>query len=319
MDKLTLLQFYRKAIKVIGFQENIKKEGWMPKLGPNDFRSVIRHGNYKGKRAVMKVSPHENLLSIVRDYRRYQRGTKGKPVVRIPSILRSGKIRGAQYLVQQSAPGSERILKNYPLSAQTEKEEVARLYWNTVNHFPSFDFGQWAISDYFLERVDKWFTIGRENGAVKFGFISQEEKDKTVRLIFSNLGKLKTEPFFAHFANTDIVKSGKEYYIWDSVIVPKPEAMGIALWIWGATLYAYKLPPTRWLEEVEAWTKTFVRLAPKNRRQNLRLKIKINLRERMLGSLLVDLPLKRSPFHTLSRKETTQATKIVRAVLGSLL
>ena len=319
MDKLTLLQFYRKAIEVVGFQEDKKEKSWMPKLGPNDFRSVVRQGSYRGKRAVIKVSPHENLLVIARDYEHYQKATIGQPVVKVPLILRSGKIKGAQYLIQQSAPDGGRILKNYPLSTRAEKEEVATLYWNTVSYFPEFYLGQWAVSDYFLERLDKWFAIGKENGAVKSGFISQKEKDRTAELIFSNLKKMKMEPFFTHFANTDIIKSSKKYYIWDSTIVPKPEAAGIALWIWGATLYAYKLPPARWLEEVRAWTRTFARLAPKSRQQNLRLKIRINLLERMLGSLLVDLPLKRSPFYKLSQKEVARATKMARAVLYSLL
>lgn len=319
MDKQTLLQFYRKVVAVTGFRENKKEKGWMPKLAPNDYRSVIKHGAYKGKQVVIKVSPHEDLLAVAKDYRCYQKATAGKPVVRVPLILRSGRIKGVQYLIQQSAPAGERILKNHPLSTQAEKEEVAGLYWNTVSHFPEFNFGQWAMSDYFLERIDWWFTVGRESGAVKSGFISQEEKDRAVELIFSNLGKLEIEPFFSHFANTDIVKVGGEYYIWDSTVVPKPEAAGIALWIWGATLYAYKLPPARWLKEVESWIGTFVKFAPKNRQQNLRLKIRINLLERMLGSLLVDLPLKRSPFHNLSQKEVRQATRVARAVLNSLL
>lgn len=319
MDKQTLLQFYRKVAAITGFQEDKKKKGWMPKLGPDDFRSIIRQGNYKGRKAVIKVSPYEDLLAIARDYRRYQSGTKGKPVIRVPLILRSGKVKGAQFLIQQSAPDGERMLKNYPLSTLTKKEEVARLYWNTVRYFPLFNFDRWTISDYFLERLDRWFTIGRESGAVESGFISQKEKSRAVELTFSNLGKLKIESFFAHFANTDIVKSGGEYYIWDSAIVPKPEAAGIALWIWGATLYAYKLPLVRWLKEIKVWIETFVKFAPKNRRQNLRLKIRINLLERMLGSLLVDLPLKRSPFHNLSQREVKQATKVVRAVLSSLL
>lgn len=319
MDKQTLLQFYRKTVMITGFQEDKKEKSWMPKLGPNDFRSVIRQGSYRKKRAVIKVSPHEDLLAIVRDYKRYQKATRGQPVVRVPLIMRSGKIKGAQYIIQQSAPDGERILKNYPLSTQAEKEEVAELYWNTVSHFPPFDFSRWAVSDYFLERLDKWFSVGRENDAVKQGFISQEEKNKAVGLIFSNSRKLKIEPFFAHFANSDIVKAGGNYYIWDATIVPKPEAAGIALWIWGATLYAYELLPARWLKEVRAWINTFLKLAPRNHQKDLRLQVRVNLLERMLGSLLVDLPLKRSPFHSLSQREVTQAAKIARAVLCSLL
>ena len=243
-----------------------------------------------------------------------------RPVLQVPAILRSGKIKGAQFLIQTSAQGGTRILPQYPLSTQEEKEEAATLYWNTVNNFPRFDFGEWAISDYFLERIDKRFTHGRENGAVKSGFITQQEKDKAAQIIFSNLQHLQVKPFFAHFANTDIVKTEEGYFIWDASIVPKPEAAGIALWLWGATLYAsYQLSANEWLKEIEKWIDVFTKFALKPHAENLRLKIRINFLERLLGTLLVDLPLKRSPFQDFSDAEIKKATKVIRAVLAKTL
>lgn len=320
MDKTNLTTLYDKVVKLTGFQEDKKEKGWMPKLAPNDFRSVIKHGTYKGKKVVLKVSPHEDLVSIANNFRRYQKATAGGSVLQVPVILRSGKIKEAQFLIQISAQDGTRILPRYPLSTQEEKEEVANLYWNTVNSFPKFDFGEWAISDYFLERVDKWFTHGRENKAVKSGFITQQEKDKAVQVIFSNLQCLQVKPFFAHFANTDIVKTKEGYFIWDASIVPKPEAAGIALWLWGTTLYAsHQLSADEWLKEIKKWIDVFTKFAPKSRIKELKLKIRINFLERLLGTLLVDLPLKRSPFQDFSDAEIKKATKVIRAVLAETL
>ena len=318
MDKQSLLQLFKTVVGLTDFKEDKKTKGWMPKLGPNDYRSVIRHGWLKNERAMIKVSPYENLAQIAGDFKRYQKAQK-PGMVKVPEILRSGKIKGGEFLIQQSALVGERIQPNYPLSTTEQKEEVAKLYWSTINNFPKYDFGEWAVSDYFLARLDKWFGLGRENGAVKNGFITQDEKDQAMELIFSNMRLLRVEAFFDHFANSDIVKTNGQYLIWEAKIVPKPEAAGIALWLWGATLYAYNLPVQKWLAELEGWTKTFIKYAPAAKQKDLRLKIKINFLERLLGSLLVDLPFKRSPFQDSSANEIKQAKHLLREVLRSQL
>lgn len=319
MDKKSLLKLYKKVTAVTAFREYKKATGWMPKLGLDDFRSVIRQGTYKGKKAVLKVSPHENLARVAKDFKRYQAASHGKSVLQTPQIFRSGKIGEAQFLIQQATPDGQRIIKRYPLSGQREKNEVTRLYWNTVANFPKFDFGDWSASDYFIERLDKWFALGRENGAVNSGFITQAEKNRAVKIIFGNINVLKMESFFQRFASTDIVKFADEYFIWDTDIVPKPQAAGIALWLWASTLHAYNVPARKWLKEINAWIATFIKFAPPAHQKNLKLKIRLNLLERLLGSLLVDLPLRRSPFQNLSKKQIEKAKELVRTVLRANL
>lgn len=316
MNRKNILKLYLDAKELTGFRESRKEKGWMPKLGPNDFGSVIRHGTYEGKKAVMQVSPHENLVRAAKNLEHYQSATVGKPMVlQVPKILQLGRSGGAWFLVQESAPSGERILSNYPLSAGHQKEEVAELYWKTVANFPRFDVGKLPVLDYFLERLNKWFATGRENGAVESGFITQKEKEDVVEVISFELYRLRMEPFFAHFSNTDIVKAGNAYYIWGAEIVLKPEAAGIAHWLWGATLYAYQRNPKWWLEELNKWIDIFVEFAPENLGlgvEDLGTMIRVNLLERFLGSLLVDLPLKRSPFDKLSEKEIEKAKKVIR-------
>jgi len=321
MDRRNILKLYRDAKELTGFRESRKEKGWMPKLGPNDFRSVIKHGTFEGRKAVMQVSPHENLVKVANDLKRYQSAAAGKPMVlQVPKILQFGRIAEAWFLIQESAPEGERILIDYPMSFGYQKEEVAELYWNTVVNFPKFDFGDWYVSDYFIERLDKWFTLGRENDSVKNGFITQTEKERAGRIITSTvMPSFKIEPFFSHFSNTDVIKVGDTYYIWGAEIVPKPEAAGIAHWLWGATLYAYQRNPKWWLGELNKWIDAFIEFAPENLNlglvnlgEKMREKIRVNLLERFLGSLLVDLPLRRSPFDKLSEREIKKVKEVIR-------
>lgn len=305
MDKINILKLYRRAVQKTGFRENKKNPGWMPKIGPNDYRSVIRHGWYKNIPSVIKVSPHEDLLTIANNFIRYQKVVKNKPAIKVPAVLIKGRLTGGQFLIQKSAdhdqPQGVRVIKCWPMSTQAEKEEVAKLYWNTVAAFPKFNFNEWAISDYFVMRLEKTLAANRDYKVPTRKFITPQEKDQTIAYIFSNAYKLKMETFFVHFANTDIVKTpDRQYFIWESHIVPKPEAAGIALWLWTATLYAYNIPISTWQKEITLWLKTFNKYAPKQHQKNLNQKIQINFAERILGTLLLDLPLKRSPFDNLS-------------------
>jgi len=324
MNKTNILKLYRQAVQKTGFREDKKNPGWMPKIGPNDFRSVIRHGQYKGIPSVIKVSPHENLLTIANNFIRYQKAVKGKPVIQVPTILAKGRLRGGQFLIQKSAdpgqPQGVRIIKHWPLATQAEKEEVAKLYWNTVAAFPKFDFGEWAISDYFTMRLHKSLTAGRDYGVVIKGFITSQEKDRATSFIFTHAHRLGTGVFFDHFANTDIVKTADgKYFVWESNIVPKPEAAGIALWLWAATLYAYDVPLTVWQKELKSWLTIFKKYAPRAYVKDLDIKIRANLTERLLSTLLLDLPLKRSPFDRLPKTKIQRARAIFRALLNNIL
>jgi hypothetical protein len=323
MDKSSLLKLYRDVARKTGFRENKKNPGWMPKLGPNDYRSVMRHGWHKGIPSLLKVSPHEDLRRIATDFARYQKAAKGRPALQIPAILAKGSVPGAQFFIQKSAdpdkPQGVRMIRNWPLATRAEKEEVAKLYWNTVSVVPAFDLREWAVSDYFVTRVEKTLATGRDYHVMTKGFITPQEKDRVVAYIFSNAHKLRMQAFFAHFANTDITKTDNHYFIWESPIVPKPKAAGIALWLWAATLYAHGIPAASWRKEIKVWIAAFKKHAPRSQRKNLDVKIRVNFAERLLGTLLMDLPLKRSPFDKLPPKAIHNARATFRVLLKEVI
>lgn len=78
MKRQELLKQYRGVVGKIGFREDEKRKGWMPRLGPHDFRLVIRHGWLRDKPAVLEVSPHLDLVGMARDFKHYQNYI-GKP------------------------------------------------------------------------------------------------------------------------------------------------------------------------------------------------------------------------------------------------
>lgn len=309
MDEKNLMKLYRRVVGKAGFKEDKNSEGWMPKLGPDDYRSVIREGESVKDRAVITVSPHDNLYEIGRRLDSYSFKTQSitEPIIRVPQVIcqnniydRNGRV-SASYMIQRVLPDGGRILQNLPLSSTVaEKEEVSRLYWNTIKFFPRVELGfpVYTTGDYFLEQTNKLFAKAREcqTTVVRDKTITEKEKDAALVLIFRHSVKVKMKYFFAHLGNTDIVKTNDGlYYIWNAPIVSKPECAGIAYWLWNLAMYSYDLRPKQFLKEIGQWLVTFENYAPKHERRNLELKIWINLLERMLGALLVDIPLRRSP------------------------
>lgn len=315
MEKEKLEHLYNKVVQEIRFHESVENKGWMPKFGPNDYRSVIRHGTYKGVPAMLKVSPHEELVNEATKAWSYQHDVFGKPVLQMPQILTSGKVGAAQFLIQREGPGGKRILEQYPYSNEEEKKEVARLYWATVQEFPAFPSEYSSVLEFFIKKLNMLMEHARKDENLpQNGFITPKERNKVSQYILDRAYELKMEPFFSRFSNTDVTKDGTLYFVWDTAIVSRPEEHGAASWIWGATLYAYDWQPKKWMDEVDAWLDAFVDNPPPNRHE-VRKKIKINLQERMLGALLVDLPLKRSPFDALSTEEIQKARAVARTVL----
>ncbi len=323
MDEQSIVKLYEIAVAETGFIEDKNNPGWMPKLGPDDYRSVIRHGTYKNTPAVIEVSPTEDLEKIAEDFKKYQEGSKNKKAVRVSAILAQGKIQGGQYLIRSSAdsgkPQGVRIVKNWPLATDTEIKEVAQLYWVTVTSFPTIEVKEWSISDYFIRRLNMALTKAREYKIDPLKYMSHAEKDALVEFIFTHAKILKVEAFFDHFSNTDLVKYEDEYYAWGSSIVPKPETAGIAYWLWDAMMYASNLDPEEWMTEYNNWIKAFTDSAPDDRKKDLELKIKLNIAERVASTLLIDFPLKRSPFDQYSDKEIERTRLVFRRMFEEIL
>lgn len=323
MDEKSIIKLYGTAVDETGFIEDKDNIGWMPKLGPNDYRSIIRHGTYKNIPAVLEVSPYEDLGKIVDDFKKYQEGSKNKKAVRISKILTQGKIKDGQYLIRASADSEQmqgvHIVKNWPLATETEMKEVAKLYWETATSFPPIEVKEWSISDYFIRRLNIALTKAREYYIDPLKYMSHNEKDDLVEFIFTHAKILTVEDFFDHFSNTDLVKQDNEYYSWGSIIVPKPETAGIAYWLWGAMMYTSKLTPEQWVTEYNKWVAVFINSAPESRKKDLELKIKLNMAERVISTLLIDFPLKRSPLDKQSDEEIERTRLVFRRMLKEIL
>lgn len=317
MEKQTLLSLFEAVRQQTGFEETMPEARWVKKLGPNEYRAVIGHGMYKGTRATLRVSPSEPLYREAHKFQQYSFAAERKGALLVPRVMVSGTHDAVEYVIQDEPLDGDRIIslkkdKPYPYSTEEEKKEAAKLYWETVKIFSSFEQGDSSSMEFLIVRLGTFFEIARANGAVRRGFITDKERDQIAQYLLSSAHELEMKPFFSHFSNTDVVKAQGKYFAQDAEITWRPEAYGAAFWIWGATMYAYDVSPVDWLKEVEEWMDAFVRAAPIREAGR---KIHLNLQERMLATLLVDLPLERSPFDALSDSEIMKAKEVVRAVL----
>ena len=197
-------------------------------------------------------------------------------------------------MIQFLAPSfgvSERLLPNYPKSNPEQKKSVAKIYWDTRRVLDYLYLGPGSPKD----SLD-YFKA--------FGFILKHICDMD-----------ETRYSFSHFTNTDIIKCGETHYIIDATIEERPQMYDAAFWIWGLTMYAYDIPPKEWLEEMERWMNVFLRGCSS---YISALKLSVCLVERMLGTLLVDLPLRHSPFDKLDDKAVAKEAKLAQAVIKYL-
>lgn len=320
MEKTRLLELYQDVVQKLEFVEDPKKESWMPKIGENDYRSVVSHGSYNGVPAVIRVSPHEDLQAIAGDFRQYQAAANGTEALQVPMILESGRgADGIQFLIQAETPEGVRLLAHLPHSTPSERVRVAKLYWQTQRIFPVYELGEWTSFDYFLDRLNEWFTAGRQKNASRDGFITEKEKQAIGRTIFFRTNRIGMESFFNLFGNTDVVVSNGQSFIWNVRIVPKPEAAGIAFWLWNLTLYAQDFPVSDWIKELDGWIEVFSSEAPRGKRKDLIIKIKLNMIERMAGALMKDLPYRLSPLDHAVETDAARSLERIKFLCRAVL
>ena len=340
MDKKTLMEAFWKIADKESFTPT-KTDIYMPRLAKGQYRSVIARGNYgeKSVAAILRASPHEDYQVIAHNFKKYEEAVKRvespKPEFRRwkrrcatfstpiipPEVIKSGKDGELFFMIQFLAPSfgvSERLLPNYPKSNPEQKKSVAKIYWDTRRVLDYLYLGPGSPKDsldYFIRRL-RQFVDAITEAKADDKFISGKLESKAFGFILKHICDMdETRYSFSHFTNTDIIKCGETHYIIDATIEERPQMYDAAFWIWGLTMYAYDIPPKEWLEEMERWMNVFLRGCSY---YISALKLSVCLVERMLGTLLVDLPLRHSPFDKLDDKAVAKEAKLAQAVIKYL-
>ena len=112
--------------------------------------------------------------------------------------------------------------------------------------------------------------------------------------------------FFKNFGNTDIVVQGDNFYLPNSEIAFLPQFYGASYFVWNVLMYSYKhygdnMPEDVIIyesvkEEIMSWEREFYESCPTDLTSKFGVAFSLLLFERVIATLLVDIPLRRSPF-----------------------
>ena len=316
MNKKTLLKAFRDIAKETGFKQDVHEDVWMPKLKKGEYRSIVAQGKFNNRDATIKVSPCENYHAITNNFKMYSRLLSARAIplplaIKPPHIFLIGNIKGLSVMIQELPKNEKRLLSQYP-STIAEKNLVASVFLETRQALDySMPIVKQDASEYFAQRLSVYAQQWKPEYIDAKTFIS------TLAFILKNASDIKLVQSFSHFTNNDIVKSGGQYLIIDATIVLRPEMYEPAFWLWGMTMHSYNTPPKEWLKEIKIWTNVFMEKSFYYI-TNPAAKLSVNLAERMLGILLVDLPLRRSPFEHFSDEIIAREAKLARLIIQRL-
>src|SRR3989338_5647508 len=136
MKESELEKIYKKVAEEIGFKKDPVREGWMPKLGPNDYKCKIVHGFTKKGPVTLTVGPKGvvdiKALKLAGGYALVK--NKRSPSVVLPQVWDLGnheeRVLGSKKRGERPRP----FLSSY-FSTWNEKCKVAEFYWNSVRVF----------------------------------------------------------------------------------------------------------------------------------------------------------------------------------------
>ncbi|MBI2058019.1 MAG: hypothetical protein HYT63_03525 [Candidatus Yanofskybacteria bacterium] len=323
MTKSELEKIYRKVAEEIGFKKDPVREGWMPKLGPNDYKCKVIHGFTKKGPATLTVGPEGtadiDALKQAGDYALAEKESGLEPCIVLPQVWELGNYNVRSWVVRERVEGSRPLL--FPDSSSwSEKCKIAGLYWNTVDVFSKIEVRGDLKKDsesFLRERIDKWKNlaekVGNKKNLKKVNLFSSLADDVFNYIIYTNLLEslvLEMELFFRNFGNTDIVVQDGKFYMPSPDIAFFPQFYGAAYFVWNVLMYSYDRKHLDVLVDIEHWRRAFMeKCRNKKTRETFGKAFYILLVERAFGALLVDIPRGKSPLGTMRERDEVKAGK----------
>ena len=349
MKKSELEKIYRKVAKEIDFKEDPVHKGWMPKLGPNDYKCKIVHGFTKKGAASLTVAPKGvvdmETLKLAGYYA--LAGKKNQPCIVLPQVWDVGNYEDRSWVVRERVDGTNPLAissSRYPLVGA---HAIAQLYWNTFSVFSALEEKSEIetagdFKDFFEEKLDKWTKLGEvstdKRSKEKCGVL-RTIVDDMFRYVFYETDSwesvdLEMRLFFKNFGNTDIVVQGNNFYLPNSEIAFLPQFYGASYFVWNVLMYSYNhygddMPEDviyeSVKEEIMSWEREFYESCPTDLMSKFGVAFFLLLFERVIAALLVDIPLRRSPFDVKGQegdegaKRAQKSEKIFVAALKYLM
>ena len=272
---------------------------------------------------------------------------KNQPCIVLPQVWDVGNYEDRSWVVRERVDGTNPLAissSRYPLVGA---HAIAQLYWNTFSVFsaleeksgiePAGDF-----EDFFKVRLKKWTKLGEvftdKKSKEKF-VVLRTVADDMFRYIFYETDlcesvDLEMRFFFKNFGNTDIVVQGDNFYLPNSEIAFLPQFYGASYFVWNVLMYSHNhygdnMPEDvvyeSVKEEIMSWEREFYESCPTDLMSKFGVAFSLLLFERVIAALLVDIPLRRSPFDVKGQegdegaKRAQKSEKIFVAALKYLM
>lgn len=334
--------------------ENPIKDRWSRQIEPGIFDLRVVHGLYNDQPAIMQVGVKEMIMSKS-DEHLYQmcyvsRTRAGS--IHIPRILLSFvteyQDKESFFLVihEKLLDNSVPFLPRFPFSTSHQKKMIADLYWNTVNNFSKMredeklgkimakNEGQ--LFSLYFSRLNRWLEMGENawqkcTGTKGEKQREKEECEKDRKIIIEIIAALKNthyleesglsvELFFKHFGYTDMVyrEDIGQFGLPMAGMGIYPQYYGAAYWVWNILMHSFNQSSDWARQEVGKWYMAFVSGPPRSEGtfpHLFSLGFHFNLLERVVATLLVDIPLERSPFDKNSSTRKEKGRNIFRKIL----
>lgn len=355
VSRSKLLQLYDKALNLSGFIEEGQQDfaliPWSRQIEPGVCDLRVAHGFYNGKPAIMQVGVNE-ILSESSEYLQKQYSLSGPGGgIYIPKVLFSVKCEDPEpyfCLIQekfqnQGAP----FLPRFPFSSSSQKKVIADLYWKTMESFSemcqrdekmavTMAKNEGQFSSLYFGRLNRWLATGEDAWRKVTGTKGQKQREKEQylqdrKMIEEIIRSLKSshiveesalspQLFFKHFGYTDMVYDGDtgQFGLPMADMGIYPQYYGATYWVWNMLMHGHGQSPSWAAQEVNKWFMAFVYSAPRSEGafpSSFSWGFHVNLLERVVASLLVDIPLERSPFDKESNTRKEKGRNIFRKTL----
>lgn len=355
LSEAELEGLYDRATKLSGFVEtceglgDAERNGWSRQVRPGVFDLHIGHGRYRSVPAMLLVGKgelvSENEHQLNGRYNIAARLNESMLSVHIPAYLRVEKVPGVSpysFAIQEKCPSGHHFLPRFPASNSSQRRRIADLYWNTVDNFADVEANDFklemlmsrnseALPEFFLGRLSRWLKAAEQaevrcetKGEVQRLRASYLQDRETVERIVVEIKRtnlldkqaLAMRLFFKHFGHTDLVfdLQGRFFLpLWTMGMFP--QFYGAACWVWNMLMHSYAKSPPEAVWETEKWREAFEARASHGLKASFYRGFYLNLVERAIAALVVDIPLGRKPFDRggVNRKESGRC--IFRAVL----